>query len=156
MIFPDVNHIKCSDNTSCNSCFDDNSRETLEHFLFTCPAYQQARLKLTRTTKRDATHLGALLSKVDNTPHVMTFIVETGRFPRLSKDLKALITNLDPWRHMYTYSLLSLPVSLSLSTLRPTLQAHQWPPQMLTEWPSVGSLLLWTLWYLSNVIPPSL
>ena len=52
-----LHRIKRSDHASCDACADDNAIEDIAHFLFTCPAYRHARLKLARATKRDANHL---------------------------------------------------------------------------------------------------
>ena len=78
-----LHRIKKVDSDSCEACrggWEGPTPETINHFIFDCPAYAEARRELTRKIGRDHFNLPDLMSTVTRLKALTTFINRTGRF----------------------------------------------------------------------------
>ncbi|KIM27278.1 hypothetical protein M408DRAFT_71511, partial [Serendipita vermifera MAFF 305830] len=92
-----LHRIKKIDNPACQRCLE--SDEDLRHFLFTCPAYRGARLKLQRALKRSSENLEILLADEKGVKHLLTYVHETGRFKQTYLSLNPSQPNPTPTPH---------------------------------------------------------
>ena len=70
--------IRRSDTPNCPHCYN-NTRETLMHYIFFCPHYEQARRQLNAATNREKNAIGFLLGTRKGIPHLLRYIGDTGR-----------------------------------------------------------------------------
>lgn len=84
-----LHRIKKADSPTCTAC--NEADEDINHFLFICPAYRAARLKIETTLKRSASRLETLLAHKDGIPHLLKYVHETGRLRHFSKSLDIVI-----------------------------------------------------------------
>ena len=78
-----LHRINKSDTDKCQNCLDDGEaeapRETINHFIFICPAHTEARNDLIDRIGIDEFHLINIMSDADKIKALITFINRTGR-----------------------------------------------------------------------------
>ena len=73
-----LHRIKRSDTPDCPHC-KNGIRETIHHFLLTCPHYADARRSLRETLTRDSSSIPFLLSARNGIPHLLRYVNDTNR-----------------------------------------------------------------------------
>ena len=78
-----LHQISKSDTNKCQKCFDEEEatalREIINHFIFICPAYTEARNELIDNIRLDKFHLINIMSNINKMKALTTFINRTGR-----------------------------------------------------------------------------
>ena len=72
-----------ADTFLCQSCNEHNNvqcRETINHFLFECAAYEEARNDLANKIGRDNLNLLKIMKNTDHIRKLVSFVNRTGRF----------------------------------------------------------------------------
>lgn len=72
-----LHRIGAAETAGCAEC--GATRESVQHFLFVCPAHQRHRARLVHQIGRNAFSLKGLLGTADNLKHTLEFIHRTGR-----------------------------------------------------------------------------
>ncbi|KAF5322573.1 hypothetical protein D9619_001116 [Psilocybe cf. subviscida] len=72
---------KLAQTNKCKKCRS-GQRETLQHFLFECPAYRKQRVIMDRAHKDARHNLKSILKDVRYTTAVLQYIDQTGRLPK--------------------------------------------------------------------------
>ncbi|KAF9032387.1 hypothetical protein BJ165DRAFT_1357993 [Panaeolus papilionaceus] len=69
----------------CNKC-NTGAKETLNHFIHDCPAYRRQRRRMHEKIKEAKGDTSKILASEEYTWAMLTYIQETGRFPRTIKN----------------------------------------------------------------------
>ncbi|EIW75886.1 hypothetical protein CONPUDRAFT_169130 [Coniophora puteana RWD-64-598 SS2] len=81
-----LHRIRVIDDPSCKHCTR-GVDETIRHYLFECPAWEEARRRLARSAGRKAESLSYLLNSSKGVKLLMSFINSTKRFQQIYGDI---------------------------------------------------------------------